>query len=412
MGFGLSARALVAFGLIGIAALLGYLANHDIASMLLVLVAGFAAVLLLIAIPAPSRARRAPIAPPPSPDPPSGELIEAIGEPVLVISGTRVTHANSAARHLLGEHILGEDVRLAIRHPAAAERLISPFEEPAHPPTHLVGLGTRDQRWAMRVRSLSDGRRMVHLSDSTGSYAAERIRVDFVANASHELRTPLASLLGFIETLNDEAGDDPEIRQRFLGVMFDEARRMQRLIDDLMSLSRIEAEKYRAPEEQVDLAELVEEVRAELSATPDPRGEDISVEIRASAPVIGDRAQLSQLLHNVAGNAMKYGKPGTPVRIALEPANGAMVRLSVSDEGDGIAPEHLPRLTERFYRVDPGRSRSLGGTGLGLAIVKHIVERHRGRLDIASLPGVGTTVSMTLPLVSQGSHGSVTEALG
>ncbi|MGK6321166.1 sensor histidine kinase [Sphingomonas sp. DT-204] len=395
MGFGLSARALVAFGLIAIAALLGYLLNGDVSAMLLVIVAGFAAVLLLAALPEGERRVSEP-APPPAP-PAAEALIEAIGEPLLVIAGTRVTHANSAARQLLGEHILGEDVRLAIRHPAAAERLVSAGGDEAHPPTHLVGLGARDQRWAMQVSALPDGRRIVHLTDSTGRHAAERIRVDFVANASHELRTPLAALLGFIETLSDEAGDDPDIRKRFLGVMFDEARRMQRLIDDLMSLSRIEAEKYRAPEEKVDLRTLVEEVRAELAATPDPRGADVVVEAGAVPAVIGDRAQLSQLLHNVAGNAMKYGKVGTPVRIAVAPAGSTMVRLTVSDLGEGIPPEHLPRLTERFYRVDSGRSRSVGGTGLGLAIVKHIVERHRGQLDIASQVGRGTTVSILLP---------------
>lgn len=396
MGFGMSARALFAFVLIVSAALLGYLLNRDLSAMLLVIVAGAAAVLLLVARPALARKLRA-VEPPPVPEPVMPDVIDAIFEPVLVAAGTRVIHANAAARQLLGEHIMGEDVRLAIRHPAAAERLINPVDDSMGPPTHLVGLGTRDQRWAMRVRALGDNRRIVHLTDSTGSYAAERIRVDFVANASHELRTPLASLLGFIETLKDEAGDDPAIRERFLGVMHDEAQRMRRLIDDLMSLSRIEAEKYRAPEERVDLAELIEEVRAELSATPDPRSEDISVSLGSAPAVFGDRVQLSQLFHNVAGNAMKYGKPGTPVRIVLETSGTAMVRVRVSDEGDGISPEHLPRLTERFYRVDSGRSRSVGGTGLGLAIVKHIVERHRGRLDIASQLGKGTTVSILLP---------------
>jgi two-component system phosphate regulon sensor histidine kinase PhoR len=395
MGFGLSARAIVALGLIVVVALLGYLLNHDLSTMLLVIVAGFAAV-LLVAMPAIDVPNALSTPAPALLDPTPNELIEAIVEPVLVIAGTRVTHANNAARQLLGEHILGEDVRLAIRHPAAAERLINPHDDNGTP-THLVGLGTRDQRWAMRVSALGNERRIVHLTDSTGSYAAERMRVDFVANASHELRTPLASLLGFIETLRDEAGEDPDIRERFLRVMFDEAQRMQRLIDDLMSLSRIEAEKYRTPEDKVDLATLIEEVRAELSATPDHRGADIVVEAQPALPVIGDRAQLSQLLHNVAGNALKYGKPGTPVRIALEPGNDSMVRLSVIDQGDGIPPEHLPRLTERFYRVDSGRSRSVGGTGLGLAIVKHIVERHRGRLDIVSEPGRGTTVSILLP---------------
>ena len=223
----------------------------------------------------------------------------------------------------------------------------------------------------------------------------DRMRSDFVANASHELRTPLASLLGYVETLQDDAGDDAETRQRFLKIMHDEARRMQRLIDDLISLSRIEAEKYRAPADTIALGDLVDEVCVELSGAA--RAADLVTEIEEVPPVRGDRAQLSQLVHNVIGNAMKYGKHGTPVTIALRREGDAMVRLTVTDQGEGIPPEHIPRLTERFYRVDSGRSRSLGGTGLGLAIVKHVVERHRGRIDIASTVGKGTTVSVLLP---------------
>jgi two-component system phosphate regulon sensor histidine kinase PhoR len=286
-----------------------------------------------------------------------------------------------------------------MRHPAAAERLTSGATITNGRPIELVGLGTLDQRWEMHIATIADDRRIVHLIDQTGSYAAERMRVDFVANASHELRTPLASILGFIETLSDDkAGDDPATRARFLKVMFDEARRMQRLIEDLISLSRIEAEKYRVPAADVDLRRLIEEVHAEVADTPDQRGQDVVADIDADVPAVaGDRAQLSQVLHNLIGNAMKYGRPGTPVTVRLWQDQTGMVRLSVSDEGEGIAAEHIPRLTERFYRVDAGRSRSLGGTGLGLAIVKHIIERHRGRLDIASTVGRGTVVSILLP---------------
>lgn len=339
----------------------------------------------------------------PGPDPestaPAGvaEAIEAVFEPMLLVEAQRVAAANRAARALLGEHILGEDVRVAIRHPAAAERLLNPVDGTPGGPIHLVGLGTRDQRWEMRVRALSGGARVVHLSDRTGAHAADRMRVDFVANASHELRTPLASILGFIETLGDEAGDDPEIRARFLKVMFDEARRMQRLVEDLISLSRIEADKYRQPAQPTDLAELVEDVWEEFLDSGAPRAKDIACDLGEDlAPVAGDRAQLSQMLHNLIGNAMKYGRADTPIRVTLG-RDGDMLRLSVADRGEGIAAGHIPRLTERFYRVDSGRSRSIGGTGLGLAIVKHIVERHRGRLDIASEVGVGTTVTVRLP---------------
>ena len=339
----------------------------------------------------------------PGPDPvstaPAGvaEAIEAVFEPMLLVEAQRVEAANRAARALLGEHILGEDVRVAIRHPAAAERLLNPVEGAPGGPIHLVGLGTRDQRWEMRVRALPGGARVVHLSDRTGAHAADRMRVDFVANASHELRTPLASILGFIETLED-AADDPETRARFLKVMDNEARRMRRLIDDLISLSRIEAEKYRAPDDVVDLAALLAQVRDELASLAPARAADIALSVEALPGVRGDRVQLSQLLHNIIGNAMKYGRAGTPVTVALDATDSAMVRLTVRDESEGIAPEHLPRLTERFYRVDSSRSRAAGGTGLGLAIVKHIVERHRGRLDITSMVGQGTSVTILLPV--------------
>jgi two-component system, OmpR family, phosphate regulon sensor histidine kinase PhoR len=171
---------------------------------------------------------------------------------------------------------------------------------------------------------------------------------------------------------------------------------MQRLIDDLISLSRIEAEKYRAPDQSVQLDALIGQVCNELSSSP--RAADLVLQIGDVGPVRGDPTQLSQLLHNVIGNAMKYGREATPVTVTLAPEGESMVRLVVTDEGEGIPSQHIPRLTERFYRVDSGRSRSLGGTGLGLAIVKHIVERHRGRLDFASVVGKGTTVTVLLPL--------------
>ena len=385
-------RALLALGLVGLAAVV-VLASGDAQGAMLMLVVGAAAVLVVrlggepLPVPAP--------APGPS-EPALGDVIEVIAEPMLLIASNRVIAANRAARSLLGQHILGEDVRIAIRHPAAAERLLNPAEATPGAPIHLVGLGTRDQRWEMRVRDMAP-LRVVHLSDRTGSYATERMRVDFVANASHELRTPLASLLGYVETLQDDAGEDPAIRSRFLQIMHVEAQRMQRLIDDLISLSRIEAEKYRKPKDDVDLAALIAEVRTELSASDSKRAADLVVEAEETPWVRGDRVQLSQLLHNIVGNAMKYGREGTPVTIRLAPAGGSMVQISVADEGEGIPPEHIPRLTERCYRVDSGRSRSLGGTGLGLAIVKHIVERHRGRMDIASGVGKGTTLTILLP---------------
>jgi two-component system phosphate regulon sensor histidine kinase PhoR len=389
-GFGL--RTLTAIGIVAIAAIAVLLLSHDVQPTLVTLVGGVAAVLAAAGTSETvSDDADAPTAidlPPPGLD----EVLEVIVEPILVLAGGRVAQANAPARALLGRHIVGEDVRMAIRHPAAAERLVGPLDPGVSEPIDLVGLGTLDQRWQMRVGAGSDGQRIVQLIDQTNNYAAERMRVDFVANASHELRTPLASILGYIETLNEEAGDDPGIRARFLNIMDAEARRMQRLVEDLISLSRIEAEKYRLPDRAVDLADLAREVQYEINKS------QVALDIADDVPpVAGDRAQLSQILHNLIGNAIKYGRADAPVTVRLDQDQAGMIRLTVADRGEGIAAEHLPRLTERFYRVDPGRSRAAGGTGLGQAIVKHIVERHRGRLDITSLVGTGTTVSILLP---------------
>jgi two-component system phosphate regulon sensor histidine kinase PhoR len=325
-------------------------------------------------------------------------LLNGIDEPMLLIEQGRVALANDAARALLGDHILAQDVRLAVRHPGAAARLADPTDGP---PVELVGLGARERVWEMSVRQVAPGLRLVRLADRSTVRAAELMRVDFVANASHELRTPLATIIGFTETLED-AGEDAAVRTRFLGIMAGEARRMQRLVDDLMSLSRIEAEKHRAPADLVVLAILVDEAIAVVKATDPAAAARIELDvIDELPPAAGDRGQLLQLLHNLIGNAVKYGRADGTVRVTLD-LDGEMVRLRIADEGDGIAPEHIPRLTERFYRVDPSRSRGIGGTGLGLSIVKHIVERHRGRLDIISEAGIGTTVTVLLPRAAPG----------
>ena len=387
-------RIIVALSIVGVAAIIAAVIPD--ARIAVILISGTAAVAVTATTPVerPAPAERPPILPVATSE---RAVIDAIAEPVLLVVDGRVRIANAAALALLGTHILGEDVRLAIRHPAAAERLALTGSDGS---TELVGLGGRDQRVQMEVATIAPGRRIVHLIDRTTSYAAERARVDFVANSSHELRTPLAAIIGFIETLDDDnAGADPEVRKRFLSVMMKEARRMQRLIDDLISLSRIEADKYRLPETPVQLGTLIEEVTADLRDSDGQARADLHLAIAQDIPpVTGDATQLSQVIHNLVGNAFKYGKRGTPVTIGLRRDGETLICLSVADEGDGIAAEHLPRLTERFYRVDPGRSRAQGGTGLGLAIVKHIVERHRGRLDIASTPGIGTTVSILLPV--------------
>ncbi|WP_166037489.1 ATP-binding protein [Sphingosinicella sp. YJ22] len=329
------------------------------------------------------------------------EVLDGFEDPLLYVRDRRVVIANPAARALLGDHVAGVDVRLAIRHPGAAEHLAErPGDSAEHETrTELVGLGDPGDRWEMTATRLADGSRIVRLADRSPAHAAEQMRVDFVANASHELRTPLAILLGFLETLQDEdAAGDPKTRQRFLKVMHDEARRMRSLVDDLMSLSRIEAERYTVPRDPVDLLPLIEDVRLSCAQLLDEKKSELVVENQAGETVVaGDRAQLAQLVNNLVSNAARYGRPGTPIRVRLDDAGAELIRLAVIDQGEGIAPEHLPRLTERFYRVDAGRSRSVGGTGLGLAIVKHVVGRHRGRLDIRSKVGEGTSVRVYLP---------------
>lgn len=343
--------------------------------------------------------------------PDAAALLGSVDEPLLLVRGGRVALANNAARAVLGSHVEGVDARLAIRHPAAADCL---HEQPLTTRCALTGLGDRDRRWVMTASPVPGGGRLIHLSDRSEKHASEQMRTDFVANASHELRTPLATLLGFLETLQDEdAAEDKTTRSRFLRIMFDEARRMHRLVDDLISLSRIEAERFSLPRTPVDLLAVVEEVRTSCRTLVDARQSAIEVVGSEVQPVVpGDRTQLVQLFQNLVVNALKYGRSGKPVLIRFASSGTDMLVASVIDHGDGIPSEHLPRLTERFYRVDPSRSRAMGGTGLGLAIVKHIVGRHRGRLDIRSELGKGTAVHIHLPRapesLSSKSHGSVT----
>lgn len=329
--------------------------------------------------------------------------IEALSEPALVVAGDTAVAANAAARRLFGERVAGSDLRLTIRHPVILDAIAEAREEMFVVEREIAGLGSGNSAWRLHAVNAGTGRVLALFDDITQARLTERMRVDFVANASHELRTPLATLSGFIETLQGPAAEDEPARERFLDIMALEAGRMSRLIDDLLSLSRIEMDKHVRPTTQLDLAGVVADVRKTLAMRLEADERQLLVaDLGALPPVIADRDQVLQVLHNLVSNALKYGRTGTPITIGAttEPATAgspALVRLTVSDIGDGIGPEHLPRLTERFYRVDSQRSRKMGGTGLGLAIVKHIVERHRGRLEIASVQGEGTRVSFTLP---------------
>jgi two-component system phosphate regulon sensor histidine kinase PhoR len=251
-------------------------------------------------------------------------------------------------------------------------------------------------------RAAADGSlALVVLHDTTALRRAERMRADFVANASHELKTPIAGLAGFIETLRGPARDDASARERFLGIMGEQADRMRRLVDDLLMLSRIEQHEHARPDAAVDLGRVLRSVLDLLQLKAASRSVRIELDLDPALPrAVGDSDELTIVFQNLVDNAVKYARPGTAVRIAARPLGEDRVAVAVADEGDGIPAAHLPRLTERFYRVDAARSRQLGGTGLGLAIVKHVVNRHRGRLDIQSAPGKGSVFTVVLPIAS------------
>jgi two-component system phosphate regulon sensor histidine kinase PhoR len=326
-------------------------------------------------------------------------LLDGLTEPAIIVGEGRVLAANTAARSLLRHSLEGANLRDVVAHPGALEALERP--DAAAEGVEITGLGRSRRHWLMRAAPLSDGTSLVRFVDRSEVAAAEQMRVDFVANASHELRTPLATLIGYTETLREQADElDGATRERFLAVVHDEAQRMQRVVEDLISLSRIEAEKFTAPTGAVALEPLIDQALASARRMADERGSALVRDVAQGLPrVSADPSQVTQVLDNLTTNALRYGEPGTPVTVSAR-AEGPMVRLTVSDHGEGIAPEHVARVTERFYRVDTSRSRSLGGTGLGLSIVKHIVERHRGRLNIESVPGKGTSIHVLLPVAA------------
>jgi two-component system, OmpR family, phosphate regulon sensor histidine kinase PhoR len=334
-------------------------------------------------------------------------LIDALPEPVLVLDHSRrILHANLAAEQLLGPALSGRNLVEAIRSPDVIEGVERALVLAQSLDVDFDILGPVQHhmraRLAPLVRGGGRGEAVVLvLQDLTAARRAEQMRVDFVANVSHELRTPLASLTGFIETLQGPAHDDPAARERFLGIMGEQTHRMGRLVDDLLSLSRIELEEHNPPSDRLDLAGLVKTVLQML----EPIAQERAVVLQANIPddlpqIIGDGDQVEQVLRNLVENAIKYGRVGGHVQVSLA-VDGHAVRMAVQDDGEGIAQDHLHRLTERFYRVDAARSRQTGGTGLGMAIVKHIVNRHRGRLVIDSTPGQGSRFTVSWPQASQ-----------
>jgi len=344
-------------------------------------------------------------------------LIDAFPDPVLLVDGGReVVRCNAAAREELGIAATPLPLDAVIRDPGLTAALDAAIREGRHSQVDFTPPADPRRRFSARVGPAeteeTERAAVLVLREVSEQVVIERMRSDFIANASHEIRTPLTSLVGLIETLRGPARGDPEARAEFLELMAEEAARMQRLIDDLLSLSRIELAASAPPTETLALAPLVRAVADKLAPRARAAGAALEVTIADPLPAVAaDADQMHQLVANLLDNAIKYGAAGGRIEVSLEhlerapaaagPVAGrSALRLCVRDFGPGIPPEHLPRLTERFYRVDRARSREIGGTGLGLAIVKHILRRHQGHLSIDSRLGEGSRFCAWLPVAS------------
>lgn len=327
------------------------------------------------------------------------DILAALPDGALVLAaGGTIEAANAQAKDMLQLRLTGLNAFNVIRAPAFAEA-VEKCEREGQQQTVELEIHSRPPRLLeAHVARLGEGSSMlVVLRDLTREQQIERMRSDFVANASHEMRTPLTAILGTIETLQGPARDDAKARDKFFSTMLTQARRMKRLVDDLLTLSRIELNEHVRPGARVDLADVARQARSNLLGLAKELAVDLTVTGPNGAFVAGDADELLQVMQNLIENALKYGNGGGKVEVTCETKPGHVV-LSVRDWGKGIAEVHLPRLTERFYRVSTQESRARGGTGLGLAIVKHIVSRHRGMLTIDSREGQGSIFSVTIPL--------------
>ncbi|MBO6637036.1 MAG: PAS domain-containing protein [Roseitalea sp.] len=348
--------------------------------------------------------------------------LDGIPDPILLIDRRgAVRHANLQYQRMLGAMRPGASVQIRFRSPEVLEMIQAALAGGAPAPVEFLERSPREHWFLVSISALAEGADglggfLLHFRDLSELRRAERMRTDFIANASHELRTPLASLAGFIETLAGPARDDEGARDRFLGIMHEQAERMSRLIDDLLSLSRFETALGRSDFARIDVVDILVHVVGAFQ--PVAARNDIAIALdRARLPdtqmfVHGSRDELIQLFENLVENAIKYGGDGGLVEIVAAPDElGGLpaVAIEVRDHGPGIEAEHIPRLTERFYRVDVETSRGKQGTGLGLAIVKHIVARHEGRLTIRSRPGDGTTAHVIFPSVAAENPSKITK---
>ena len=342
-------------------------------------------------------------------------ILESLPQPLVLLNENRqIVRATAGANQLFGDTAVGRDFSSLIRSPkileAADDVLAGAGDQLVEFDIEFPSVKSINAQIQRLSAPAADGSVLViTLFDVTEIKMVQKMRTDFVANASHELRTPLSVLSGSIKTLQGPARGDLEGQKKFLDMMEQHTTRMTRLIDNLLSLSRIELSASRLPEGRVDLYSILLNIALMLEVPAARRNIRITLEPALGVPhITGDEVELSQLFQNLAGNAVKYSNENSTVRISLRETlkptsaggrdNAAYIEVSVVDEGAGIPAEHIPRLTERFYRVDTARSREMGGTGLGLAIVKHIVGRHRGVLDIHSVEGEGTTFTVFLPV--------------
>ena len=336
------------------------------------------------------------------------EFVDALPLPAVVVGNSeKLEVANAAGAELLGRGVIGRHYITAFRQPVlldAIERVLK--DQEPRTARYLTTEARRDMTYLVHIAPVRklDGI-LISFEDQTAVEEAGTMRRDFVANVSHELRTPLTALIGFIETLRGAAKDDPAAQARFLEIMDSEASRMNRLVEDLMSLNRVEATERIRPSEEVDFAAIARSVVHALEPLAQERQIAISqIDLEQAVWLPGDADQIAQVATNLVENALKYSGPGKQIHVRMEREdNHPMIRgpaasLSVKDNGEGFDPTLIPRLTERFFRIDSHRSRELGGTGLGLAIVKHIINRHRGRLRIESTLGQGSVFTVILPL--------------
>lgn len=343
--------------------------------------------------------------------------LDHLPDPVLMLDSNRqIVRDNMASRDLLGGNLVGRNLAAVLRNPAVLDAVDSLLDGGVTTAEVEFDFQVPVVRYfSVRLARVAAAESqpiavVIALHDVTEMKRADQMRSDFVANASHELRTPLSVLLGCIQTLRGSARNDPEAQEEFIGMMEGHAERMARLVDDLLSLSRIEMNEHAVPGDTIEIEEVVTRTIGALAPKAEALGMTLKTDFDETVQKVvqGDDQDLQMALQNLIDNALKYGAEGSAVTISIQlatddqlsqlPRDMEYLAISIRDQGAGIAPEHLPRLTERFYRVDSARSRQLGGTGLGLAIVKHVVNRHRGHLHIKSVVDEGSVFTIVLPV--------------